>query len=336
MIEGHGDDLYSYGGKIKYNFSSNIFSGVDHSRLTNYMASFGMGLDSYPEPNVISLEEKLAGCLGVNRDNVMVSNGATEAIYMIAHSFKNDRSAVVIPSFSEYEDACVMYDHDVEYVTSIDDMPDDVSVVWLCNPNNPTGKVYPKGRLMEVIESNKDITFVIDQAYADYTVCPVVSDSEAVKDGNVLLLGSFTKRFSVPGLRVGYMVGDKDLVRRVKSYRLPWSVGGPAMAGAKYLIDHITDYTIDVNGLHCEALRLADEFFRLGISVEPTDCNFILCKLPVGCASEQKINLALKHGILIRDASNFRGLDSAYFRVAAQTQDANDILISAVKEWITL
>lgn len=336
MIKGHGDDLYSYGGKIKYNFSSNIFSGVEHSSLTNYMASSGMELNSYPEPDAISLEEKLAGCLGVSRDNVMVSNGATEAIYMIAHSFKNGRSAIVTPAFSEYEDACVMYDHDIEYVTSINDIPDNVSAVWLCNPNNPTGRVYHKGRLMEVIESNRDITFVIDQAYADYTVCPVVSEREAVKAGNVLMLGSFTKRFSVPGLRVGYMVGDEDLVRSVKSYRLPWSVSGPAIAGAKYLIDHITDYTIDVDGLHCEALRLSDELSRLGISVEPTDCNFVLCKLPIGNASELKDYLALKHGILIRDASNFRGLDSSYFRIAAQTQDANDILISAVKEWITL
>jgi threonine-phosphate decarboxylase len=334
MIEGHGDDLYAYQGKIGHNFSSNILSGVEHGKLLEAMTASGGGFENYPEPRPMRLESKLAGTLGVGSENVCVTNGATEAIYLIAHAFQGEASAIVVPTFSEYEDACVMYRHALRFITSPEEMQGDERMVWMCNPNNPTGKVFPKRKLQQLVAAYPEVTFVIDGAYSDYTELPVLTPAEAVEAGNVILLGSFTKRYSVPGLRVGYMVGAETLMESINRYRMPWSVSAPAILGAEYLLDHSDDYIIDASRLHNEAERLACRLRSLGVVVEPTDCNFILCRLPERTAGELKEYLVAEHGILIRDASNFRGLDERYFRVAAQKPEENDLLFSVVERWI--
>lgn len=350
MIEGHGDDIYAYGGAIRHNFSSNILSGVNHEGLIKHLARCKSALGCYPEPVPGSLEEMLGKRFGVNPGNVMVTNGATEAIYLIAHAFAGAKSMIASPSFREYEDACVLYGHDIEFMpgSTYRFLLGSVSgkeasagngfkdgCVWLCNPGNPDGRTINVNVLRRIIASNPDRLFVIDQAYADYTSVPVLTVDDAVRNDNVILLGSFTKRYSVPGLRVGYAVGDERLLGRIKGFRMPWSVSGLAIEGAKYLLEHEKDYPIDCRKLHSEALHLTCELKKAGIGVYDTDCNFILCHLPKGSAAELKAWLMERYGILIRDASNFRGLTNRHFRVAAQSEDENELLISALREWIS-
>ncbi len=346
MIEGHGDDIYAYGDSIRHNFSSNILSGVSHAGLSAHLGLYAVNLGSYPEPQPLSLEKILAEKLGVPPENVMVTNGATEAIYVIAHTYTGAVSRIVVPTFSEYEDACRLYGHAVSFVDSPIEKPigicrdwdercgNERSCFWICNPNNPTGKVMDKKLLKRLADENPATVHIIDQAYSDYTSKPVLDVSEAVDAENIVLLGSFTKRFSVPGLRVGYAVGCRKLMDDIKRFRMPWSVSSPAIEGAKYLLGHTDDYKIDCVALHSEAVRLAAAFRKIGIEVADTDCNFILCRLPNGFACDLKKWLVGRYGILIRDASNFHGLTASHFRVAAQSREENDLLISAVREWV--
>lgn len=336
MIDGHGDDLWRYGGKVKHNFSTNIHSAFDHSPLMAHIASSADAILSYPEPEPVSVERKIADLHGCRQEEVMVTNGATEAIYMIAKEFSGSNSAIVSPTFREYQDACKMHGHQIDFIHSLNDISDSHKLVWLCNPNNPTGRIIPKDVLMEIIYENKDKVFVIDQAYSDYTLLPSLSAMDAVEAGNVILLGSLTKRFAVPGLRIGYAIGTKKLLDWVKRWRMPWSVNGIAVESAKYLIDNIGKYDIDAEGLHKEALRIFGKLRELGIEVENTDCNFILCTLPDGTAAELKQFLMDEGGILIRDASNFEGLTERHFRVAAQTRSENDMLVDLVGRFVRL
>lgn len=336
MISGHGDDLYAYKGKVKHNFSSNILSGVEHSGMLDELVKRGGMVSNYPQPVPYDLEKRLAKHFGVRLGTVIVTNGATEAIYLMAHAFDHAKSAIVVPTFSEYEDACKLYHHDIQYCTELKEDTTGINIVWLCNPNNPTGKTMNHNALVKIIEKNPETTFVIDGAYSDYTDSRVLNPEEIVELDNAVLLGSFTKRFSVPGLRLGYMVASERITDRVLKYRMPWSVSGPAIMCADYLLDHIDEYPIHAEELHKEVLRISHEFRQIGITTSDTDCNFILCKLPQGTAAQLKEYLVENHGILIRDASNFRMLDESYFRVAAQTDEENDLLISAVKQWIML
>lgn len=334
MIEGHGDDTYRYGCEIRHNFSTNVYGGFDHSGLTAHLCSVIDSIRSYPEPAPVSVETLLARQKGIDPSAVMVTNGATEAIYIIAQLYRGHRSAIIAPTFSEYGDACVMNGHKLGFADSIHTLPTDVDVVWMCNPNNPTGRVNDIHELLAYIDSHPSKTFIVDQAYADYTLLPLITENEAVERRNVVLLGSLTKRFAIPGLRIGYAVGNPWLIARFKSGRMPWSVNQLAIEGAKYLLGHCEDYPIDAAVLNSEALRIGRALEQVGVVIEPTDCNMLLCQLPQGTAAELKEYLVNRHGILIRDASNFWGLTERHFRVAALTPAENDLLINAITEWI--
>lgn len=337
MIEGHGDDLYRYGDKVRYNFSTNIISGADHSGLIRYLHSVMEKIGNYPEPAPFSLERMIAEKIGVRPENVVVTNGATDAMYRIAHIFAGGNSAVLIPAFHEYQDACRSFGHNITFVGNVDEMPFETDLIWLCNPNNPTGEVLDKTGILDLAKKRgvkRRSWIVVDQAYADYTRKPVLSPPEAVDAGNIVLMSSFTKRYAVPGLRIGYVVAEKDIAEAIHRNGMPWTVNTLAIEAGKYLLDRDADYRIDAAGLHSEALRIAEAFRQMDIDCAATDCNFILCRLPEGTAAGLKEYLVTHHGILIRDASNFEGLDERYFRVAAQTPEQNDILVKAVKEWM--
>lgn len=338
MIEGHGDDIYRYEGKVRYNFSSNICNLPFDGRLMRHLSGHPELLTSYPEPFPGSVEAAIADMEGIDAGNVIVTNGATEAIYLIAHAFSHGISAIVSPTFSEYEDACRIYGHEIIHIASLEDIPDEATAVWLCNPCNPTGKLYPIEEVTAAVTSRRDRLFVIDAAYAGYTPLPVIGARDAVDAGNVLLLGSFTKRYSVPGLRIGYAVGDTRLISRLRDFRMPWSVNALAIEAAHFLLlaKDTGAYTIDASGLHDEALRVKDALLDLGITVSDTDCNFMLCRLPFGNAAGLKTWLIDNYGILIRDASNFHGLSDRHFRIAVQSRDADDLLIDAIRLWMSL
>lgn len=336
MIEGHGDDVFRYEGRVKYNFSSNIHQNADHSRLHRHLSALGYIFKNYPEPTAATVQSLIASSIGVAEDNVIVTNGATEIIYLIAQQFHGGKSCVVVPTFREYQDACRVHGHDISFISSTDMLPESCDIVWICNPNNPDGKVFDAESLKKLIDGNPETLFVIDQAYADYSVKEVISTAWALSRRNVVLLYSLTKRFAVPGLRIGYALGCHDILDELQKIRMPWSVNSVAIEAAKFLLENENDYPIDAHYLHSEALRISDAFRSMVIETTSTDCNFLLARLPHSSASELKNWLINHYGILIRDASNFESLDERYFRVAAQTEKENDILIEAMSKWMSL
>lgn len=335
MINGHGDDLHNfYDGLIRVNFSTNIVSEVDHQNLYDHLRSVMGKISSYPEPTPFSLEKEITEHFGIDSGCVTVTNGATDAIYRIA-SFSAGRNAAVLrPSFREYQDACMRHHCPIHFIDTLSEILDNDSTVWICNPNNPTGKVFPKEKLLASITLHKDKLWVIDQAYADYTSLPVITPQEAVDFGNVILLSSLTKRFTVPGLRVGYAVASPDFSCKIKEEAIPWEVNSLAIEAGKYLLRHESDYMIDCEALHRNALTLKANLESIGIGCSQTDCNFFLCRLPHGDAAHLKKFLAEKHGMLIRDASNFESLTSSHFRVATQGEEADAALAEAIREYL--
>lgn len=335
MTEGHGDDLYRYGGRVKHNFSSNIFARADHSDLMAHLASCGTKIAAYPEPEPFTLESELAAAAGIGSSSVMVTNGATEAIYLIAMMMSEKRAAILAPTFREYQDACSIHNVAMTFFGDMESMPD-AEVIWICNPNNPTGRRIDPRIILDTAAHCPDTLFVIDQAYADYLTMPVILPDEAVEAGNIVLLSSLTKRYSIPGLRIGYAIGAGPVLDRLRARRMPWSVNALAIEAALWLLRHKDDYTIDAPALHTEAVRITKALEKIGIRCMPTDCNFLLAQLPDRTAAELKEWLVERHGLLIRDASNFETLTPRHFRVAAQSPEQNDILINALKQWTDL
>lgn len=336
MIEGHGDDIYRYKGKVIDNFSSNIYMGADHSSLIDYISRNLADISSYPNPSADNLARDIASVKNIAKGNIIVTNGCTECIYLIAQAFRGNKTAIAAPTFSEYNDACKINEMDITLIDSLDELSDDFDVVWICNPNNPTGKVIPKNLLQTAIQQHPSTVFVIDQAYESYTCEDVLSAQDAVISGNMILLNSLTKDYSIPGLRIGYAISSEHIILKLKNIHMPWAVNSVALTAGEYLIRNRHKYIIPGEKLHEEALRISEEFEKMGINVTPTDCNFILCQLSFGLASELKNDLIERYGILIRDASNFTGLTPRHFRIAAQSPEQNDRLIKAIKLWMSV
>ena len=139
----------------------------------------------------------------------------------------------------------------------------------------------------------------------------------------------------MPGLRIGYITAHPTIIKRIRAFVKPWSVNSLAISAGIYLIEHKSDYELNLNALLEERKRVSAELEKLGV-LEPwtSDTHYMLVRLRFGNAKALKDYLACNHGILIRDASNFDGLDNSYFRIAIQTPEENDKLINAIKEWI--
>lgn len=330
MTDGHGDDLHRYAG-IRANFSSNVYAHFDHSGLFACLARRLESVGSYPEPAPHSAERAVAAALGLQPGEVLVTSGATEAIYLTALTFRRSRSAVVTPTFSEYADACRIHEHRLVCIDSLARIPRDAQTVWLCNPNNPTGTVCDKVAVLQAVRAHADTLFVIDASYAPFTRRPVVTPAEAASLPNVLMLHSMTKAFAVPGLRLGYVTGSRPLIDRLRSRRMPWAVNSMAQHACEYLLAHKADYTLPVDTLLQERERVSRTLAASGmVETMPSDTHILLCRLKDGSAHRLKEHLARHDGILIRDASNFAGLDGHYFRIAVQTPAENDLLTAAL------
>ncbi len=335
MIEGHGDDLYKYGKKIVSNFSSNVYNRIDHSGLYQRLNERLSTICSYPEPMPYSLESEIARRYSLTPRQVCVTNGATEAIYLIAQVFQGRISAVLGPTFSEYADACRVHRHKVKPFYSLDALPEDAELVWICNPNNPTGEVRNKEDLKALVDSHPDKLFIFDQSYEYFTLKSLLGIKEAASFPNVILLHSMAKQYAIPGLRVGYFTASEGLTDDVRCRRMPWSVNSLAIEAAKYLLEEGDGISADIPQLLAERERLTNLLLATGmLEIWPTDTHYMLIKLRMGKAAALKDFLAVNHGILIRDASNFEGLDERFFRIATQTPEENDKLVKAISEWM--
>lgn len=329
MINGHGDDIHSYKG-IRMNFSSNIYTHADISPLTEHLRGEMGIIRSYPEPEARTLERKIADKEGVDVECVVVTNGATDAIYLAAEccgSLGITHHYILQPTFAEYEDACrhagVILQKDAD---------EDTDVIWLCNPNNPTGEAIDSDELTAL--AGEYNTLVIDQSYELFTTHPVLTARQAVEAGNIIQIHSMTKTCAIPGLRLGYVIAARRYTDAIRKCLRPWSVNALAISAGHFIIDNDFHAVKDVETYLTETQRLWDDLNAMdGISVMPTSTNFMLCETAKGTAAELKEWLVKEHGILIRDASNFPTLSPRHFRIATQSAEENDALIKAISQW---
>ena len=323
MIEGHGDDLYRYE-NIKMNFSSNIYNGTDLSALETYLSSRMAVVRSYPEPSAASLERMIASECGISSDEVLVTSGAVDAIYLIAQAYRNEGTCRIMqPTFREYEDACRVFGYQER---------EDGALCWLCNPNNPTGDVMATDEVLALAGRHR--LLIVDQSYEDYTMAPLIQPSDVVGRDNIILLHSMTKRYAVPGLRLGYVTASSSIINRLREQYRPWAINALSLEAGKWLVQRGKTAIPDLSTYLAETQRLRTMLNEIdGIEAQPTQTNFFLCTIQQATAAELKEYLAREHGILIRDASNFTGLTPHHFRIATQSPAENDALVAAIKNY---
>ena len=323
MIEGHGDDLYRYE-NIKMNFSSNIYNGTDLSALDAYLRTRMDVMRSYPEPSAASLEVLIAEDCGISPDEVLVTSGAVDAIYLIAQAYRHEGTCHVLqPTFREYEDACRVFGYQEH---------EDGALCWLCNPNNPTGDVMATEDVLALAERHR--LLIVDKSYEDYTIAPLLKPAEVVGRGDIILLHSMTKRYAVPGLRLGYVTASASIISRLREQYRPWAINALSLEAGKWLVQRGKTAIPDLASYLAETQRLRNMLNEIeGIEAFETQTNFFLCTIAPATAAELKEYLAQEHSILIRDASNFTGLTPHHFRIATQSPAENDALVTAIRNY---
>lgn len=334
MIKGHGDDLHNYP-QVKANFSSNVCTNGPHESLVNHLQNTLVTLEHYPEPCAESLTIHIAECHRLSADQVLVCNGATEAFYLLANQYRGQKSLIFTPSFSEYEDACKSANHVITYVkNSLYETANytDADLVWLCNPNNPDAFCYDYEILTNIINAHPDTLFVIDEAYIEFTSEVKSYLSEFASLLNVVVIRSMTKRYAIPALRLGYMVAQSAVIKAIETHLMPWRLNTLAIEAGKFVLsaDYADDFDSKKALASCQALQ-NDINAIDGLEVVPSDATFFLVKSTLPSA-ELKQRLIQDYGLLIRDASNFRGLTDYHFRVAVQTSLDNKLLVQALKD----
>lgn len=335
MIYGHGDDTFRFGDKLKLNFSSNVYAWADLSGLKEHLMQHFEVVSHYPESEPSTLEKLLAEHLGVPENTVMITSGANEAIFLIAQLYKGWASIIPQPTFNAYEYACKSFDHLISYdrKDELEMLPED-RIYWICNPNNPTGNVLVKPLVNRIIRQNPRYLYVVDQSFADYTLRPMLKPSEMLDCYNLMLIGSLSKKYCIPGLRLGYVFSSPIIIDRLRQIRQPWSVNAMAIEAGKYLLANDPKMIPDLPGYLIEAQRLREELASIsGVRVMKTDTNFMLVLINFGDALELKNWLIDNYGILIRDASDFRGLDNHCFRIMARTKEDDNQLVVAIREY---
>ena len=337
MLHGHGDDGYRYGREFKANFSSNVWLPTRLEALRDHLFARFNCVTRYPEAAGESLESMIAEIQGVRVDNLLMCNGATAGIYTVAHALHGRRSTVVFPTFSEYEDACRVNGHALDFlqwdafVAGAEPAGD---VVWVCNPDNPTGAALSADWLRARIDGQPGKLWVIDQAYMDFCLEPALALKEVLTRPNLILVRSKTKRFGIPGLRLGYVAASAEHIRTLARFSPPWSLNVMAIEAGKFLLKDRFEPVLAEYLAETQRFRAALATIP-GVEPLPTQTGYFLVRLPADRDSTQlKNDLIEQHDILIRDAANFRGLDHRYVRLATQKPEHNQLLVEALRAWM--
>ena len=295
-----------------------------------------------PESGSETLVHLFAGKYGCSPQQVLAGNGTTEFIYAVPTSVQAKRALIVVPTYGDYQTASEWAGLSVDFFTlkADEDFALDFNrlsacltggeLVFLCNPNNPTGRVVPSRELMDFILAHPASEFLIDESYLPFVNEPSLAGFPL--PANLFLLCSSSKIYGIPGLRLGFLVANEEKMARFAAHRKPWGVNRMAQMAGEYLLAHGDDYVQAVREYLAQVrpgfvARLAA---LPGVRVVPGAANFILCRLDGPMTAPQLREGMLGQRIMIRDCSNFTGLDDHYFRVSLQGADRNERCLAAL------
>ncbi len=297
----------------------------------------------YPDRRCLELRRELAAYHRLGDDQILMGNGSTELIYLAARALAPRRALIVAPAFSEYEHALEAAQVPVAFQITraaqnftldrpLD--PEAADLVFLAHPASPSGVLLAPEILLETAArlDAAGVYLLLDEAFIDF-VEEASLKTDLARFPHLLILRSFTKFFGIPGMRLGCLLAAPELINRLAAVQEPWSVSTLAQAMGRACLRDL-DYMARSRALvSAERAHLLTGITALpGLQPFPSAVNYLLVKITRPdwtAASLQKALLA--HKVVIRDASNFRGLDERYFRLAVRRREENQQLLHALE-----
>lgn len=357
----HGGNIYRACERLKIDeeeiidFSASINPlGVPKS-VTSEIKDNIRCLCNYPDPDTRQLRLHIAKHNNISPDSILCGNGSTELIYLIVRAFRPETVLIPAPTFSEYERAvndpqkvkCFVLWEKNDFAINPDEfiaamsgsnseatyktsLMTSVDMAFLCNPNNPTGGLLKRDDVLKIAEAAKNLKchLIVDEAFIDFSPRDSVI-KEVENNPYLIVLRSMTKFYALSGLRLGYCVAPPDLIDVIKEYKEPWTVNTLAQVAGMAALNDISFRDESYKIIRNEKRTLEDGFKLCNLQYFPSAVNYYLLKSD---KTQGLISALAKRGILVRDCSDFLGLDGSYMRIAVKSNRDNMRLLTELAQ----
>lgn len=346
MIHGHGGNIYEVAEMLGCDvseitdMSSNLNPLGPPDGLFGHLTEKLASLCALPEVDAAGISKKVAERYGISPENILAGNGTTQLIYTIPLALDIQKALIVSPTYADYKDALLMHDvsYDLHYLKEEEDFrlnPDalvhaagDNDIVFICNPNNPTGG-YIEGDVLEDMAKRLPTTlFVIDESYLPF----VKNSREKSMVGrllpNMLVLNSMSKVFRIPGLRIGFLISHEYIIEKFNDYVMPWSVNSLAQEAVSFLMDKDTDVDNYLKNTERFVAEERERFLKAfqgnpHIQFFPGETYFVIGKLLGNLQAEDVYHRLAREKFLIRNCANFDGLSEKFIRISLKDRSTN-------------
>ena len=338
----HGGDIYN--NKVELDFSANINPfGMPESIEAAAIEGIRKSIH-YPDIACSELRAAIAKKESVSKEQIICGNGAAEVIFSLIYAYKPKKALLVYPTFLEYEQALkaggchiqsymLRKEDNFELTEAIlDTLEDSLDLMFLCNPNNPTGAVISKSLLTSIIHKCHElgILLVIDECFQDFLM---EQDQDSRKGSleqypNLFILKAFTKMYGMAGLRLGYgLSANQKLLEGMKLVTQPWNVSIPAQKAGIAACGEEAFARKSRAYVAKQREYLKEKLKSLDFDVYDSKANFIFFEGPKGL-----YEVCLQHKVLIRSCSNYIGLGDTYYRIAVKSQEENEKLVEVLQQ----
>ena len=343
----HGGDYVGYRekyGRDAVDFSANVSPLGMPTAVAQAIGEAAYHADRYPDPLCRELCAAIARAENVPAEWVLCGNGAADLIFRLALSVRPRRALILAPTFAEYAAAletagCEICRYELseqndfaltpEFVNAIDE---NVDMVFLCQPNNPTGQVANRALMRQILNKCQAVGawLAVDECFLDflpdgdaYTMMRELGGAE-----NLFILKAFTKLYGMAGVRLGYgFCADETLLARMRNAGQPWAVSSLAQAAGMAALEQ-TEYVEQVRSLiEKERPYLQAGLQALGLRVISGKANYLLFRATRTLGEEME-----RRGVVLRGCGNYPGLDDTWYRTAVRTRRENDILLQTLRE----
>lgn len=335
-------------------FSANVNPlGISY-KLRETLANHIDAITSYPDREYASLRKSIGSYVGTDMENILVGNGSTELISIFIQYIKPKKAILLAPTYSEYEREITLAGGICEYHfvkeennfildkdVLLQDLTDDVNLLIICNPNNPTSVSIPNKTIAEILSycETHNIFVLIDETYVEFapdmeqvTSIPLTKDFK-----NLIILRGVSKFFASPGLRLGYAIcSNQEFLKLVNEKKNPWTINSlAAIAGEIMFTD--TEYIAQTKNLiFSERKKCCDRMKkRKDLKVYEPTANFVLVKiLNDKVTAYELFEECIKKCLMIRDCSTFKSLDDSFFRFCFMMPEKNEELLDVIFEYL--
>lgn len=336
----HGGDIYR--NEVELDVSINVNPMGMPESVRQALLHAVSDCTKYPDPEVEQLTEAVRKGLGVKETSILFGNGASELFQAVVHTIRPKKTLIPVPSFYGYEYAANCVDGEICYYAmkkeneySLDEgifteLAKGVDLVFLANPNNPTGCLLDREFLEQVLIycKEKQIYVVLDECFIEFCEEGTSMLPKLAEYPNLMLVRAFTKIFAIPGVRIGYLLCENAaLIQEIKRHLPEWNLStfaqaaGIACASEWEFVERTRAFLKEERHFLAEGLRKA------GFTVFPGAANFLLVQTEIPL-----YEALLKQKILVRDCSNFRGLGKGFYRIAVKSREENETLLEKIGE----